>query len=48
MAATRSETLSIGDTAPDFTLPTADGAPVTRSAFQGGSPLLLHFFRGTW
>lgn len=43
-----SDTLSIGDTAPDFTLPGTDGAPVTRSLYQGSSILVLQFFRGTW
>lgn len=43
-----SDTLNVGDTAPDFTLPAPDGAPVTRSRYQGGRALLLHFFRGTW
>lgn len=43
-----SDTLSIGDPAPDFTLPAPDGSPVTRSVYQGGAPLLLLFFRGTW
>ena len=43
-----SDTLAIGDKAPDFTLPSPEGIPVTRSRFQGASPLILHFFRGTW
>jgi peroxiredoxin len=43
-----SDTLSVGDDAPDFTLPAPDGTPVTRSAYQEGRPLLLLFFRGTW
>jgi peroxiredoxin len=37
-----------GSPAPDFTLPDPDGVPVTRSVYQGESPLLLYFFRGTW
>jgi peroxiredoxin len=44
----RSATLAVGEEAPDFTLPSSEGEPVTRSVYQGGSPLLLHFFRGTW
>ena len=48
MAATRSDTLGVGDKDPDFTRPSPDGEPVTRSVDQGGSPLLLHVFRGTW
>lgn len=43
-----SDTLSVGDIAPDFSLPAPDGAPVTRSRYQGDLALLLHFFRGTW
>jgi peroxiredoxin len=43
-----SDTLSVGDAAPDFTLPAPDGTPVSRSAYQEGRPLLLLFFRGTW
>ena len=43
-----SDTLSEGDPAPDFTLPSPDGGLVTRSTYQGEAPLLLHFFRGTW
>jgi peroxiredoxin len=48
MPARDSETLAVGDPAPDFTLPAPDGMLVTRSAYQGSSPLILHFFRGTW
>ncbi len=43
-----SETLSIGDAAPDFTLPGTGGDAITRSTFQGSSTLVLMFFRGTW
>ena len=43
-----SDTLKVGDPAPDFTLPGPDGRPVTRTLFQGTDSLLLHFFRGTW
>ena len=43
-----SDTLAPGDQAPDFTLPDPAGQPVTRSTWQGGAPLLLFFFRGTW
>jgi peroxiredoxin len=42
-----SETLKIGDTAPDFALPTADGGTV-RLADYRGKPLALVFIRGTW
>jgi len=43
-----SDTLSIGDAAPDFTLPGSDGSLITRSRYQGPSLLVLQFFRGTW
>lgn len=43
-----SETLNEGDSAPDFTLPDHAGQAITRSEWQGASPLLLFFFRGTW
>ena len=43
-----SNTLQIGDLAPDFTLPDKIGESITRSAWQAGQPLLLLFFRGTW
>jgi len=43
-----SDTLQIGDIAPDFTLPGTNDEPITRSTWQAGRPLLLLFFRGTW
>ncbi len=37
--------LKVGDTAPDFTLPsTPSGAPVKLSAFRGKHPVVLAFF----
>lgn len=35
--------IDVGDTAPDFTLPDADGAPVTLSS-RRGRPVLLYFY----
>ena len=42
-----SETLRVGDVAPDFTLPTADRRSV-RLADYNGKPLAIVFIRGTW
>ncbi len=45
---------AVGVTAPDFTLPDADGAPVTLSRLyaphgsEKGSWVLLVFYRGYW
>ena len=36
--------LSVGVTAPDFTLPDANKAPVTLSEFRGRQPVLLVFY----
>ncbi|MGB3484097.1 MAG: peroxiredoxin [Mycobacterium sp.] len=36
--------LSVGDTAPDFTLKDQNGRPVTLSAYRGGKNVLLVFF----
>lgn len=35
--------LNLGDTAPAFTLPTADGGTVSLADYQGQSPVLLFF-----
>ncbi len=37
-----------GQLAPDFSLPDADGRPVTLSGFRGKSAVLLVFVRGDW
>ena len=42
-----SETLRVGDPAPDFALPTADGATVRLSDYTA-KPLAVVFIRGTW
>jgi len=42
-----SETLHVGDTAPDFELPTVERRTL-RLADYHGKPLALIFIRGTW
>jgi hypothetical protein len=39
--------VGVGDTAPDFTAPDADGTSFTLSQLRG-QPVLLKFFRGHW
>ncbi len=36
--------LAVGDAAPDFTLPSTDGAQVTLSSFAGQKNVVLAFF----
>jgi peroxiredoxin len=36
--------LKVGDAAPDFTLPSTSGKPVTLSGFRGKSHVVLAFF----
>ena len=36
--------LKVGDTAPDFTLPSTSGGSVTLSSFLGKKPVVLAFF----
>jgi hypothetical protein len=40
--------LRVGERAPDFTLPDADGTPVTLSELRGKKPVVLVFYRGYW
>ncbi len=40
--------LKEGAMAPDFTLPGADGKPVTLSALLARGPVILTFYRGAW
>src|SRR5258708_13417166 len=42
------KSLKIGDTAPDFTLPDANGQPVTLSTLLALGPVVLTFYRGDW
>ena len=37
-------TLKVGDMAPDFTLPSTTGKPVTLSEFRGNANVVLAFF----
>ena len=40
--------IAIGRLAPDFTLRSKEGAPVTLSQFRGRKHVLLVFYRGHW
>lgn len=40
--------LKAGDIAPDFTLPDADGNPVSSKTLLAKGPLVLTFYRGAW
>lgn len=40
--------LAVGDSAPDFTLSDALGAPVTLSGLLANGPVVLSFYRGEW
>lgn len=42
------ERLQVGDEAPDFTLGSFSGGPVTLSDYRGESNVLLVFYRGHW
>jgi peroxiredoxin len=42
-----SDTLKLGDTAPDFALPAADGTIMRLSGYRG-KPLVIAFIRGAW
>ncbi len=41
-------TASVGQPAPDFTLPDGAGNPVTLSSYQGQQAALILFYRGDW
>ena len=38
----------VGAPAPDFTLPDAEGRPVSLAKFRGKKPVVLVFYRGYW
>lgn len=40
--------LRVGEPPPDFTLPDADGRPVSLADFRGKKPVVLVFYRGYW
>lgn len=40
--------VAVGDTAPDFTLLSRSGDPITLSDFRGEKDVLLVFYRGHW
>lgn len=42
------QSLSIGETAPDFSLPNARGTTTTLSALLAQGPVVLTFYRGEW
>ena len=44
----RSETLTVGEQAPDFTLPTNRGDRQSLASYLARGPVLLAFHRGTW
>jgi peroxiredoxin len=39
---------TVGQRAPDFTLPDANGTPVRLSSLLARGPVVLSFFRGRW
>jgi len=42
------KTLKVGDTAPDFVLPTGDGKMISSEALRHLGPLVILFYRGKW
>ena len=40
--------LKAGDIAPEFTLPDADGKPISSKAMLADGPLVVTFYRGVW
>ncbi len=40
--------LRVGESAPEFTLPDASGAPVSLASFRQRAPVVLVFYRGYW
>jgi peroxiredoxin len=44
----RSDTLTVGEQAPDFTLATNRGDQRTFASYLARGPVLLAFHRGTW
>ena len=48
MVSRGSDTLGVGDRAPDFTLHSSGGNIITLSEYRGTETMVLYFFRGTW
>ncbi len=46
--AARTVSVSVGETAPDFTLKDEEGRTAQLSAARGKSPVVLVFYRGYW
>jgi peroxiredoxin len=44
----RSDTLTAGEQAPEFALPTNRGDRQTLASYLASGPVLLAFHRGTW
>jgi cytochrome oxidase Cu insertion factor (SCO1/SenC/PrrC family) len=40
--------LRVGERPPDFTLPDANGRPVSLAEYRGKKPVVLVFYRGYW
>ena len=40
--------LRVGERPPDFTLPDAEGKPVSLADFRGRKPVVVVFYRGYW
>ena len=47
-AETLGRVLRVGDRAPEFTLPNANGAPVDSRQLVAAGPLVVTFYRGRW
>lgn len=47
-AAQQTDTIAVGDEAPDFTLQSTDGETYRLADIRGDKNLVLIFFRGTW
>lgn len=48
LPATDIERVQVGDDAPDFTLASLSGDPVTLSGYRGSKDVVLVFYRGHW
>lgn len=48
LAATDLERVKVGAAAPDFTLESEKGHPITLSQFRGQKNVILVFYRGHW